>query len=250
MAKNWKPKFVLVGTATYLGATAAAYFHMRGRPSTGDSEHTNCGCCNSNVLRQAVDNMAPTYDDQIGMDETLMGVGLIRRWMLRDIKGSVLEVGCGTGRNLDYYNSESKVTAIDLSERMLAVAKTKVDENGIKNVSLGIGDAQSLPYEDSSFDVVVDTFGLCSYPDPSSVVNEMQRVCRRDGTIILIEHGRSHYDWLNGMLDGGADAHARTWGCWWNRPIDTIVEGSGVDINSIWRWHFGTTYVITAQPKK
>ena len=58
--------------------------------------------------------------------------------------------------------SRSKVTAIDLSERMLAVAKTKVIENGIKNVSLGIGDAQSLPYEDSSFDVVVDTFGLCS----------------------------------------------------------------------------------------
>ncbi len=63
----------------------------------------------------------------------------------------------------------------------------------------------------ASFDTVVDAFGLCSHEDPVQVLREASRVCRPDGRILLLEHGRSHYDWLNGRLDGSAEKHYGKW---------------------------------------
>ncbi|KAI0238595.1 hypothetical protein L0F63_005917 [Massospora cicadina] len=55
-------------------------------------------------------------------------------------------------------------------------------------------DAHSLAiFNDDSFDTVVDTFGLCSYQDPVRVLLEMQRVCKPDGRIVLLQHGRADY---------------------------------------------------------
>lgn len=51
--------------------------------------------------------------------------------------------------------------------------------------------AESLPYADETFDTVVDTFGLCSFYDPVKALQEMARVCKRDGRILLLEHGRN-----------------------------------------------------------
>lgn len=246
---GWKPKFFVVGTATYLGATGCGYLYFKGRPSSGGEE--GCAACAGPVnLRKAVDGMASDYDSQIGLDERLMGVGMIRWWMLRSIRGNVLEIGCGTGRNMPYYSEGAAVTAVDLSPPMLAVAARKIEEHSLTNIELAQADAQELQYPDSSFDVVVDTFGLCSYPDPAKVLAEMQRVCKPSGEIVLIEHGQGSYGFLNGLLDDGALQHASKWGCWWNRPIESMVADSGLAVSSLWRWHFGTTYVITASPNK
>jgi SAM-dependent methyltransferase len=70
--------------------------------------------------------MAPDYDREISMDETLMGLGLVRWWVCRGLTGKVLEVSCGTGRNLKYYGSQANVVATDLSDKMLAEAAAKV----------------------------------------------------------------------------------------------------------------------------
>lgn len=48
------------------------------------------------------------------------------------------------------------------------------------------------------------------------------------------------------MLDRNAEEHHCLWGCWWNRDIAEIVRSSGMKIDSMGRWHFGTTYVIVA----
>lgn len=70
--------------------------------------------------------MAAEYDQQIWLDEMLMGLGVVRWWLCRGLTGRVLEVSCGTGRNLHHYNSDATVTATDLSEDMLEIAKAKV----------------------------------------------------------------------------------------------------------------------------
>lgn len=71
-----------------------------------------------------------------------------------------------------------------------------------------------------------------------------------DGKILLLEHGRGYFDFMNNALDDDAHAHAAKWGCWWNRPIGELVDESTLEVESTSRWHFGTTWMITANPNK
>ncbi|MEW5311585.1 MAG: hypothetical protein WDW38_003290 [Sanguina aurantia] len=103
-------------------------------------------------------------------------------------------------------------------------------------------------FPSASFDTVVDTFGLCSHEDPVLVLREAARVCKPGGLILLLEHGKSSSDWLNSQLDESASQHHNKWGCWWNRDIMQIVGEAGLALESVNRWHFGTTYILVARP--
>ena len=83
---------------------------------------------------------------------------------------------------------------------------------------------------------------------PTLALSEMQRVCKPHGKILLLEHGRGYFDFLNEMLDGGAHQHASKWGCWWNRPIGELLEGTTLVVETTSRWHFGTTWMVVASP--
>ena len=68
------------------------------------------------------------------------------------------------------------------------------------------------------------------------------------GSIHLLEHGRSHYAWLNALLDLAAPMHADRYGCWWNRDVGKIVAGSGLRVERVRRYHFGTTWEVVLRP--
>ncbi|EEP82477.1 conserved hypothetical protein [Uncinocarpus reesii 1704] len=70
------------------------------------------------------------------------------------------------------------------------------------------------------------------------------------GQILLLEHGRSYYGWVNKLLDDLAPAHANQHGCWWNRDIGKIVEQSGLEIVESKRWHLGTTWKYVLRPRQ
>ncbi|GAP91284.1 putative ubiquinone menaquinone biosynthesis-related protein [Rosellinia necatrix] len=75
------------------------------------------------------------------------------------------------------------------------------------------------------YDTIVQTFGLCSVRDPVSLVSLMASSLRPGtGRILLLEHGRSVWDLVNGLLDRGARGHHERFGCWWNRDIEAIVS--------------------------
>lgn len=143
--------------------------------------------------------IAHAYDDEIAKDEFVMGINLLRRALLYfHAQGDVLEVGAGTGRNLGYYPGKStigKIVLSDSSDKMLLRAKEKVSrmsDSEKERYQLLVADAAKLvQFPDNSFDTVVDTFGLCSFDDPIAVLRELQRVCKPDGKILLLEHGRS-----------------------------------------------------------
>jgi len=125
------------------------------------------------------DRISPIYD----LMEAPVELFLFRKWrraVLSDLHGNVLEVGTGTGKNLEYYPKDCKVTAIDISPKMLKHAKKRMA--GMDNISL---------LADNSFDYVITTFVLCSIPNPVAALREMWRVCKPDGLVINLEHMRS-----------------------------------------------------------
>jgi len=79
----------------------------------------------------------------------------------------------------------------------------------------------------------------------------MQRVCKPDGTIILIEHGiSSKFSWLTNYLNKHSENHYTNWGCWWNKDIQKIVQNSGLRVFEKGQKNLGTTYYFLALPHK
>ncbi|MGH9217486.1 MAG: class I SAM-dependent methyltransferase [Acidimicrobiales bacterium] len=144
-----------------------------------------------NARRQrAWDKQASRYDRQIGWWERhVLGRGN-RAWAAQRARGDVLDVAVGTGLNLPFYDTDLKVTGIDLSPAMLDIARQRAAGVG-RDVDLREGDAHHLPFENASFDTIVCTFSLCNIPDPHQAVSEMRRVLRPGGRLILVDHIRS-----------------------------------------------------------
>jgi ubiquinone/menaquinone biosynthesis C-methylase UbiE len=136
------------------------------------------------------DAYAPTFDREISFWERVL-FGDSRLWACSRARGEVLEVAVGTGRNFPFYPPGVRLTAVELSPAMLALARRRADELGLR-VALQVADAQALPFPDQRFDTVVCTLSLCAIPDDRTAVREMKRVLRSGGRLLLVDHVRSH----------------------------------------------------------
>ncbi len=112
----------------------------------------------------------------------------LRSNVIGSLHGKILEVGVGTGKNLPYYLPGSHVLGIDISPKMLRRASQKKSSFRGSKIELKIMNAQKLKLEDESFDIVVCTFVLCSVPDPIQAIQEMLRILKPNGHLILLEH--------------------------------------------------------------
>ncbi len=224
---------------------------------------------------------AGTFDADVEMSEKLMRLGAKRRELVQRARGDVLEVSCGTGRNIEYYELGEKrtvdekgragvrgcrsVTFVDLSPEMVAITRKKFERlhpgfAGTGRVEFRAQDARDVspprPHAQGQgqggyYDTIVQTMGLCSMPDPAGALKHLGTITEpQQGRILLIEHGRSHYDWLNRVLDNLAPAHADRHGCWWNRDIGQIIHDSGLEVVEEQRWHFGTTWRYVLRPSR
>jgi len=136
--------------------------------------------------RRVWDKRASRYDRSMGlMEKLLFGDG--RAWVCSQALGQVLEVAVGTGRNFSFYPDGIRLTGIELSAEMLAIARRRAAEVGLQ-AELLQGDAQALAFPDVSFDTVVCTFSLCSISDDRKAIAEMLRVLRPGGKLLLIDH--------------------------------------------------------------
>jgi len=101
----------------------------------------------------------------------------------------VLDVGVGTGLELPMFSPDVRITGIDLSEPMLDIARKRVAAAGLTNVEeLRAMDAMALEYPDESFDAVIAPYVLTVVPDPHRTLDEMARVVKRGGEIVLVNH--------------------------------------------------------------
>jgi ubiquinone/menaquinone biosynthesis C-methylase UbiE len=149
------------------------------------------------ALRRHWDRSAAKYDPAMIRAERWFFDGT-RSWIASRASGRVLEVAVGTGLNLERYPEGVELTGIDLSPQMLDRAKARARSLGI-DADLRVGNAQDLDFPDASFDTVVCTFSLCAVPDDAGAVDEMVRVLRPGGLLLLADHVVSTSWWLRGM---------------------------------------------------
>lgn len=150
--------------------------------------------------RRYWEDHAVTYD---------RGMGAVERWILRDTRswvcsratGRTLEVGIGTGLNLPFYPAGIELVGVELSPRMLAIARRRAVEAGI-DADLREGTAAALDFPADSFDTVISTLALCSIADDAGAVREMIRVLRPGGRLILADHVESSVAPLRWMQRG------------------------------------------------
>jgi ubiquinone/menaquinone biosynthesis C-methylase UbiE len=133
---------------------------------------------------------APKYDEESASTERWLFGAEHRGWACSRAKGDTLEVAIGTGLNLAKYPPDVRLTGIDITPEMLALARIRAAELDMP-VTLCEGDAQALPFRDGTFDTVLCTYSMCSVPDERGTVLEMKRVLKPGGRLILVDHVRS-----------------------------------------------------------
>ena len=119
------------------------------------------------------------------------GLREMRRRLLADAKGCVLEIGGGTGANLQHYGQEvESLTVTEPEQPMQRRLDRKVREQAPHTKVLRAR-AEELPFADDSFDTVVSTLVLCGVDDQEQALREVRRVLRPGGRFLFIEHVRS-----------------------------------------------------------
>lgn len=112
-----------------------------------------------------------------------------RRALLGDLRGDVLEIGAGTGRNLDHYGGLERLVLSEPDVHMQAKLRARLAAmEPARAVEIVSWTAERLEARDASFDTVVSTLVLCSVRDPVRTLSEVRRVLRPGGKLVFMEH--------------------------------------------------------------
>jgi ubiquinone/menaquinone biosynthesis C-methylase UbiE len=196
-------------------------------------------------IEAVYDDVAAHFDRFEPLDHLF--TGRYRELLFSRAEGRVLDVACGTGVNFRYFPADVDVVGIDLSEAMLTSARDETDRLGI-DAELQRADAADLPFPDDSFDSVVSSLSTCTFPDPVTALREMDRVCRPDGRILLLEHGRSSLGPIARFQDWWAPRHFEKMGCRWNQEPADLVAEAGFDSFGVRQRFLGIITLLTVRP--
>jgi ubiquinone/menaquinone biosynthesis C-methylase UbiE len=115
----------------------------------------------------------------------------LRSELLSSVEEDVLEIGFGTGLNLEHYPVRvRRIAAIDPAQEMGRIASERIKRSSIE-VDRKLLGAEDLPFNDDSFDCVVSTWTLCSIPNVTRALDEVYRVLKPGGRFLFLEHGKS-----------------------------------------------------------
>ena len=191
------------------------------------------------------DRIARFYDIVDRPMDLLGGVARRRRRLLARARGVTLEIGVGTGRNLDVYPPDADVIGIDTSANMLARASRRADRLGVP-IRIELADVQQLPFADATFDTVAATCVFCSVADPLAGFREVARVVRPGGQVLLLEHVRPRTPLLGWLFDLVNPVVRRFVGPNINRRTEDNIAQSGLEVIEVRRW--GIWREIVARP--
>jgi ubiquinone/menaquinone biosynthesis C-methylase UbiE len=194
--------------------------------------------------REVWNRYAPSYDRQIAFFERVQ-FGGGREWLGARARGRVLEVAVGTGRSLPFYPADVALTGVDLSPRMLAIARERAAA-GSRSVVFIEGDAERLPVDDASFDTVVCALSLCSIPDPAAAIGEMRRALVPGGRLLLLDHIASTWPPVRAAQWLLERVTIRTAGEHFTRRQLPLVRAAGFEVVEVERLKAGSVERIHA----
>jgi SAM-dependent methyltransferase len=205
---------------------------------------------NSTVTTRTItprrDEGAPVDANREDLQERLV-LKRLRRGLLKRASGTVLEVACGTGVNFRHYPDGCAITAFDLDPEKVRIARWEAGALGL-DADVRVMDAETIEFPGAGFDTVVSSLALCTIADPVAALREMRRVCKTNGRILFLEHGRSSNRWLGRWQDLREEGRADHAGCHGNRePLD-LVRRSGLRVVSSRRAFLGILHQIEATP--
>jgi len=171
-----------------------------------------------------------------------------RRRALADARGDVLEIGFGTGLNLECYPAAVERLTITDPAKLLPRRVAKRIAAATMPVEEAFLDAEHLPFGIERFDTVVSTWTLCTIPDAVRALQEIRRVLKPNGRLLFLEHGRSGNEVVARKQDrwNGVQRVVGL-GCNLNRPIDKLVMSAGLTIRSLDRFQMPRTPKIGAE---
>jgi ubiquinone/menaquinone biosynthesis C-methylase UbiE len=117
----------------------------------------------------------------------------MRRALLAEVGGRVVEVGAGTGRNLEHYprvGGPAELVLVEPDPHMAKRLRERLAAAG-REATVVAAPAERLPLPDASFEIAVATLVLCTVPDPAVALAELRRVLVPGGRLLLIEHVRA-----------------------------------------------------------
>ncbi len=145
------------------------------------------------------DRAAPTFD-------LMAGRGAEQRWrpfkeeLFRNMEGRILFLALGTGLDIETFPPGKTITAIDISPKMLEVARPRIDAYD-GDLTAHVMDVHELAFEDASFDQVFTSCTFCSVPDPVAGLRSLRRVLKPGGELFMFEHTGSRYYPFRLMMD-------------------------------------------------
>jgi ubiquinone/menaquinone biosynthesis C-methylase UbiE len=177
------------------------------------------------------DQVLPRVMDLVLREDEL---NAIRARVASDLSGEVLKVGFGSGRNVAHYPpAVTRVLAVDPAKVGRKIAARRVAASSVPIEYIGL-DGQSLPLPAESVDHALTTWTLCTIPDVERTLHEIKRALRPSGTLHFIEHGRSPDSKVARRQDRLTPIQRRmAGGCHLNRPIDTLIADSGLDLQRL-----------------
>jgi len=171
------------------------------------------------------------YDAALAAAEEA-GLAAMRQRLLAQASGRTLEIGAGTGLNLDHYpQGLPSLTLCEPEEPMAQRLRPRAAAHG---ATVLVSPAEAIPVADGSVDTVVSALVLCTVEDPRAAVAEIERVLAPGGRLLFLEHVRSDDPGLARWQDRWDPVWKRYGhGCRCNRPTVATLAASGLELGAV-----------------
>jgi ubiquinone/menaquinone biosynthesis C-methylase UbiE len=177
--------------------------------------------------------VALTYDTFTAAAERA-GLREVRRALLAEASGRCLEVGAGTGHNLELWPEAIDELVLCEPDPHMAARLRRHVAGSTRSPQVSEAPGERLPFEDGSFDTVALTLVLCTVPDPVTVLGEVGRVLRPGGRLLFLEHVRADEPKLARWQDRlHGPWYAFAGGCNCNRPTLATIEASPLGLERV-----------------